>query len=342
MTADKSSERSERGRKKRRRDGRGRRERRRQLELKLSEEDFYEAILEVKKIARIDVPSPAREEMQDFQSITGLRGRILEGSGGRGVGGTEHRLRGFPSSSMTGAPHPPPALKCPRCESSNTKFCYYNNYNLSQPRHFCKSCRRYWTKGGVLRNVPIGGGCRKPKRSSSSKSSSKSSSSNSPSSASSIADKDRPRTSSTSRADFDPDPITISRSENPNPPFDQPNLVSPPPPAADIFADSAVTFPSLVAAAAVANQSIQGFNFVDPPLLRLPDPPPAPPQHPKIEEVRVQGLLHATDLPELPSVGGIDWPAVDSGIFDLSGSTDPATYWNHSHWSDGDPSLYLP
>ncbi|XP_066331776.1 dof zinc finger protein 4-like [Miscanthus floridulus] len=54
-------------------------------------------------------------------------------------------------------------LRCPRCNSSNTKFCYYNNYNLTQPRHFCKTCRRYWTKGGALRNVPIGGGCRKPR-----------------------------------------------------------------------------------------------------------------------------------------------------------------------------------
>ncbi|KAM7257564.1 hypothetical protein ACFE04_013305 [Oxalis oulophora] len=53
------------------------------------------------------------------------------------------------------------SLKCPRCESTNTKFCYYNNYSLSQPRYFCKSCRRYWTKGGTLRNVPVGGGCRK-------------------------------------------------------------------------------------------------------------------------------------------------------------------------------------
>ncbi|KAL8525527.1 hypothetical protein ACS0TY_014954 [Phlomoides rotata] len=62
------------------------------------------------------------------------------------------------------------ALKCPRCDSTNTKFCYYNNYSLSQPRYFCKSCRRYWTKGGTLRNVPVGGGCRKTaKRSSSSK-----------------------------------------------------------------------------------------------------------------------------------------------------------------------------
>lgn len=52
-------------------------------------------------------------------------------------------------------------LPCPRCDSINTKFCYYNNYNLAQPRYFCKSCRRYWTRGGTLRNVPVGGGTRK-------------------------------------------------------------------------------------------------------------------------------------------------------------------------------------
>ncbi|CAI8618177.1 unnamed protein product [Vicia faba] len=54
-------------------------------------------------------------------------------------------------------------LKCPRCDSTNTKFCYYNNYNKSQPRHFCRACKRHWTKGGTLRNVPVGGG-RKNKR----------------------------------------------------------------------------------------------------------------------------------------------------------------------------------
>lgn len=62
-------------------------------------------------------------------------------------------------------------LECPRCRSTNTKFCYYNNYNTSQPRHFCKGCRRYWTKGGTLRNVPVGGGTRKKPSSSSSSSS---------------------------------------------------------------------------------------------------------------------------------------------------------------------------
>lgn len=61
-------------------------------------------------------------------------------------------------------PPQPPPHKCPRCDSPNTKFCYYNNYSLSQPRYFCKTCRRYWTQGGTLRNVPVGGGCRKGKR----------------------------------------------------------------------------------------------------------------------------------------------------------------------------------
>ncbi|PWA74702.1 Zinc finger, Dof-type [Artemisia annua] len=59
---------------------------------------------------------------------------------------------------------PEQVLKCPRCDSPNTKFCYYNNYSLTQPRHFCKACRRYWTKGGAIRNVPIGGNCRKNKK----------------------------------------------------------------------------------------------------------------------------------------------------------------------------------
>uniref|UniRef100_A0A2P2JZL4 Dof zinc finger protein n=1 Tax=Rhizophora mucronata TaxID=61149 RepID=A0A2P2JZL4_RHIMU len=74
-------------------------------------------------------------------------------------------------------PHKEQALNCPRCNSTNTKFCYYNNYSLSQPRYFCKTCRRYWTEGGSLRNIPVGGGSRKNKRSASSSSSTSSSSS---------------------------------------------------------------------------------------------------------------------------------------------------------------------
>ncbi|XP_078440809.1 uncharacterized protein LOC144710854 [Wolffia australiana] len=54
-------------------------------------------------------------------------------------------------------------LPCPRCDSKDTKFCYYNNYNVNQPRHFCRSCQRYWTAGGAMRDVPVGAGRRKTK-----------------------------------------------------------------------------------------------------------------------------------------------------------------------------------
>ncbi|KAL5746820.1 hypothetical protein ACOSQ2_024117 [Xanthoceras sorbifolium] len=58
---------------------------------------------------------------------------------------------------------PDKILPCPRCNSMDTKFCYYNNYNINQPRHFCKACQRYWTAGGSMRNVPVGAGRRKNK-----------------------------------------------------------------------------------------------------------------------------------------------------------------------------------
>lgn len=76
----------------------------------------------------------------------------------------KHMMMASTSKLMEKPSQQAQALKCPRCDSSNTKFCYYNNYSLSQPRHFCKACKRYWTKGGTLRNVPVGGGCRKNKR----------------------------------------------------------------------------------------------------------------------------------------------------------------------------------
>ncbi|OAY26335.1 dof zinc finger protein DOF1.5 isoform X1 [Manihot esculenta] len=58
---------------------------------------------------------------------------------------------------------PEKIISCPRCKSMETKFCYFNNYNVNQPRHFCKGCQRYWTAGGALRNVPVGAGRRKNK-----------------------------------------------------------------------------------------------------------------------------------------------------------------------------------
>ncbi|WVZ71599.1 hypothetical protein U9M48_020169 [Paspalum notatum var. saurae] len=58
---------------------------------------------------------------------------------------------------------PDKILPCPRCYSMETKFCYFNNYNLNQPRHYCRSCKRYWTAGGTMRNVPEGSGRRRNK-----------------------------------------------------------------------------------------------------------------------------------------------------------------------------------
>lgn len=65
------------------------------------------------------------------------------------------------TSENGGRPSIPVA--CPRCQSLNTKFCYFNNHNVNQPRHFCRDCQRYWTAGGSLRNVPVGAGKRKHK-----------------------------------------------------------------------------------------------------------------------------------------------------------------------------------
>ncbi|KAK4264335.1 hypothetical protein QN277_025531 [Acacia crassicarpa] len=111
--------------------------------------------------------SPLHEHVCMESSDHWLQGAFQEESGGVAMDSSssspplmERRVRPAPTDQ---------ALKCPRCDSTNTKFCYYNNYSLSQPRYFCKTCRRYWTKGGTLRNIPVGGGCRKNKKVSSKK-----------------------------------------------------------------------------------------------------------------------------------------------------------------------------
>ncbi|XVE82734.1 hypothetical protein DITRI_Ditri16bG0029800 [Diplodiscus trichospermus] len=130
-----------------------------------------------------------------IQELLGGGAAGLNFGGERKISISGSILEGTPTSSPSPSPSPSSSssatsstttttnsaenqnLRCPRCDSSNTKFCYYNNYNLTQPRHFCKTCRRYWTKGGALRNVPIGGGCRKNKSTSVSTSQAKSSAS---------------------------------------------------------------------------------------------------------------------------------------------------------------------
>ncbi|CAN4086327.1 unnamed protein product [Withania somnifera] len=78
---------------------------------------------------------------------------------------TEDDQKDATNSQQKPLKKPDKILPCPRCNSMDTKFCYYNNYNVNQPRHFCKSCQRYWTAGGTMRNVPVGAGRRKNKNS---------------------------------------------------------------------------------------------------------------------------------------------------------------------------------
>ncbi|XP_021759695.1 cyclic dof factor 2-like isoform X1 [Chenopodium quinoa] len=49
-------------------------------------------------------------------------------------------------------------VSCPRCNSMETKFCYFNNSNINKSRHFCWSCQRYWTIGGATKNLSIRSG----------------------------------------------------------------------------------------------------------------------------------------------------------------------------------------
>ncbi|CAL5390018.1 unnamed protein product [Camellia sinensis] len=69
----------------------------------------------------------------------------------------------LPPAPLPPKPHQGDGSGSVRCESTNTKFCYFNHYSLTQPRHFCKTCRRYWTRGSALRSIPVGGGCRRNK-----------------------------------------------------------------------------------------------------------------------------------------------------------------------------------
>ncbi|KAF5199660.1 Dof domain zinc finger protein [Thalictrum thalictroides] len=74
------------------------------------------------------------------------------------VGGGERKTR---QPDVSAPDHTQKGLKCPHCESTNTKFFYYQNHQESQPRHYCKDCRRSWSVNGKLRDFPVSGGERK-------------------------------------------------------------------------------------------------------------------------------------------------------------------------------------
>ncbi|EFJ35120.1 hypothetical protein SELMODRAFT_29567, partial [Selaginella moellendorffii] len=60
-------------------------------------------------------------------------------------------------------PHelPDNVYQCPRCQSYNTRFDYYNNEKRDQPRFACRACKKQWTQGGKIRAASSGGRKRK-------------------------------------------------------------------------------------------------------------------------------------------------------------------------------------
>lgn len=296
--------------------------------------------------------------MQDIHSI-GSGG----GGGGRLFAATtagDRRLR--PNHHHQG--HTPPALKCPRCESLNTKFCYYNNYNLSQPRHFCKSCRRYWTKGGVLRNVPVGGGCRKTKRSKSKSSNNsnrsskvrKSSNSQNSSSDSSSLTATTTAANTSSAAGIGTVPVpaaTVSAAVevfkescssgagflNQNPNFNNIQIDhSSTENNSNMFSEIG-TFTSLITSS--TSQLPLGFD-VSPFTMHNNESSNENQQHQWMhtDQETGGGIGFMNDPTAQTTDGGLgtdDWNnGTDHALFDLTGTVDDQSYWSQTQWDDDD------
>nr|CDM87185.1 unnamed protein product [Triticum aestivum] len=120
------------------------------------------------------VPSPAghgdgggnNNNLEGLMAAARAGGGGGDGGGGSGGSGDGDGNGGRDSKQMSMSerarlarvPQPQSRLNCPRCDSTNTKFCYFNNYSLTQPRHFCRACRRYWTRVARSAMSPGGGG----------------------------------------------------------------------------------------------------------------------------------------------------------------------------------------
>ncbi|XP_076886009.1 dof zinc finger protein DOF5.4-like [Bidens hawaiensis] len=293
--------------------------------------------------------------MQDIHSVGGGGGGRLFGGGGGG----DRRLRPHHQHGQG-----PQALKCPRCESLNTKFCYYNNYNLSQPRHFCKSCRRYWTKGGVLRNVPVGGGCRKTERSkpkSGSKNPSSdagdrksSNSQNSSSESSSLTATTTAANTTATRATAAPVAAAeVANNPNINIPSSSTGFYNIIPPSSvpnpsfenNMFPEIG-TFTSLISSS--TSQLPIGFNVpgnisgdISPfrqqwmhADMKVPETSPLGFMVGDTSATEFSGLQNKTSGVGL---GTEDWTnGTDQSLFDLTGTVDDQSYWNQTQWNEDD------
>ncbi|KAM3189054.1 hypothetical protein ACQJBY_067787 [Aegilops geniculata] len=285
--------------------------------------------------------------MQEFQPIAGLARRLY---GGAAESAGLLRRGGAAAAAQE-------EVRCPRCDSANTKFCYYNNYNLSQPRHFCKGCRRYWTKGGLLRNVPVGGGCRKPKRKAAAASSdvekdASSANSEAKNARSGCSDGSSSLTSGASSASTntvnDVGACAAAHSSGGSMPFtglapstfmaDAPPLQPPAP----MFADQAAAFASLF------GTPLPAFTFS---AQRKAEDDVAPAgtltEHPSSASSTAELAPFSALSTGAATASASDWPpatVIDAGIFDLAGAvgSDTTSYWNTASWADPDGTVYLP
>ncbi|CAH8387010.1 unnamed protein product [Eruca vesicaria subsp. sativa] len=124
----------------------------------------FQEMMNVKPMEQIMIPN--NNTHQSTTTSSARPNNILTSNGVSTAGATVSAVSSSNNNNTAERKaRPQEKQNCPRCNSTNTKFCYYNNYSLTQPRYFCKGCRRYWTEGGSLRNVPVGGSSRKNKRS---------------------------------------------------------------------------------------------------------------------------------------------------------------------------------
>ncbi|KAL1810766.1 hypothetical protein ACET3Z_020831 [Daucus carota] len=214
------------------------------------------------------------------------------------------------------------ALKCPRCESLNTKFCYYNNYNLAQPRFYCKACRRYWTKGGVLRNVPVGGGIRKAKRSSKNKK------------LISTADQADAEKSAESNSSSERSSLTATTEVN-EPGFNQQNFIDPDS-AGSMFSDIG-QFTEIMA----SSTTDLGFSIADTSTFRSGNQNDDQVQQMQSirrcelyleETTRIESKESDTKMSN-DGLTDVEWRVDDQEIYDLTGNVDEA-YWSQNQWPD--------
>ena len=88
-------------------------------------------LVEKERNRSTDFPSPARQEEID-------EGCSKDSINNGNSVSMAPRTEIFNEAGKNKLPKPSKTEPCPRCKSNDTKFCYFNNYNLKQPRFYCR------------------------------------------------------------------------------------------------------------------------------------------------------------------------------------------------------------